>query len=67
MIRWHYGKEDFVEGEEYIALYEVFGIGSVYMPVKNYDRGVKKWISLKELNEMYGIEWTADEHCKALN
>lgn len=66
-IKWHYGREGFVDGKEHVALYEVFPIGSVYMPVEEYDRGVKKWVSVEELNKMYGVNWTAEQHAKALN
>ena len=67
MINWHYGRENFPDGEQCICLYEVWGIGAVYMPVEHYDRGVKKWVTLKELNEKYGVDWTAEQHAKALN
>lgn len=54
------------EGEELVVYYEIFGVGG-YIPTKTIDRGVKKWISLKEINEHYGINWSAEEHCAALN
>lgn len=66
-INWHYGREGFVNGEEHVVLYEVWPIGECYMPAETYDRGVKKWVTLKELNELYGVNWTADQHARALN
>lgn len=67
-IPWKKYPDKFPEGEECIALYEVWPVGSCYVPVNEFDRGVKKWITLKELNHYYGLtDWTAEDHCKALN
>lgn len=66
MIKWHKCPEEFPEGEECIALYDVYGMQG-YIPVKHRDRGVKEWVTLKEINETFGVNWTAEQHCKALN